>query len=418
MVGAALGGLSDAVIQLLTKPINEFSWSQVLQSTVAGAVSGAFGALTGIGGAAKGLSLANTVILGALDGWLSGMLSRGVRNLLAGNSFFDGYTLQMALVDLITGGLMSGIFYGVGKALSHVIDSIPPLSCRANSFSADTTVVTKDGDTPIHEIEIGDYVLAWNEDTGEIGWYKVTDTIHHTDEVVVHLTIDGEEIETTPEHPFYVEGKGWTDAEDLQPGDDIRQADGSTGEVESIAIEETSQEMYNLTVDEAHTFFVGDGQWLVHNCADASGVHLYSQDDYDALKQFVEEIKIQNAERIQASQTARLTFGGNWLSYAEVLHGRGTFNLYIYKNSGRIEAALLMSESEKIIQGKLGFHLMYLESLGKGQAQELLAAMVNLAQQQDRILFGQPANKILERFYRMLGGELYDPRKNYWIFKP
>lgn len=25
--------------------------------------------------------------------------------------------------------------------------------------------------------------------------------------------------------------------------------------------------MYNLTVDEAHTFNVGDGQWLVHNCA-------------------------------------------------------------------------------------------------------------------------------------------------------
>ena len=24
--------------------------------------------------------------------------------------------------------------------------------------------------------------------------------------------------------------------------------------------------MYNLTVDEAHTFFVGDGDWLVHNC--------------------------------------------------------------------------------------------------------------------------------------------------------
>ncbi len=24
--------------------------------------------------------------------------------------------------------------------------------------------------------------------------------------------------------------------------------------------------MYNLTVDEAHTFFVGDGAWLVHNC--------------------------------------------------------------------------------------------------------------------------------------------------------
>lgn len=51
----------------------------------------------------------------------------------------------------------------------------------------------------------------------------------------------------------------------MQIGDDIRNADGSTGEVESVAFEQTSQEMYNLTVDEAHTFYVGDGQWLVHN---------------------------------------------------------------------------------------------------------------------------------------------------------
>jgi filamentous hemagglutinin len=29
--------------------------------------------------------------------------------------------------------------------------------------------------------------------------------------------------------------------------------------------------MYNLTVDEAHTFFVGEGQWLVHN-VDCSGI--------------------------------------------------------------------------------------------------------------------------------------------------
>jgi hypothetical protein len=65
-----------------------------------------------------------------------------------------------------------------------------------------------------------------------------------------------------------VESKGWVNAEDLKVGDDIGKADGSTGKVESITTEKTSQEMYNLTVDEAHTFFVGDGQWLVHNCAD------------------------------------------------------------------------------------------------------------------------------------------------------
>ena len=26
-----------------------------------------------------------------------------------------------------------------------------------------------------------------------------------------------------------------------------------------------TQDMYNLTVEQAHTFFVGEGQWLVHN---------------------------------------------------------------------------------------------------------------------------------------------------------
>jgi Pretoxin HINT domain/Deoxyribonuclease NucA/NucB len=95
--------------------------------------------------------------------------------------------------------------------------------------------------------------------------HPVTDTIHHTDKTIVHLTIDGEELTTTLEHPFYVEGKGWVKAKDLQVGDDVRNAKGGTGEVEKVTTEQTTQEMYNLTVDEAHTFYVGHGQWLVHN---------------------------------------------------------------------------------------------------------------------------------------------------------
>ncbi len=100
-----------------------------------------------------------------------------------------------------------------------------------------------------------------------LGYYEVVATIHHTDQVLTELIIDGEWIETTPEHPFYVEGKGWTDAEDLEMGDEVRQADGTTGTVWLQWNVQKTQEMYNLTVDEAHTFFVGDGQWLVHNCS-------------------------------------------------------------------------------------------------------------------------------------------------------
>jgi len=109
--GAFIGGVSDAVIQLYTKDINDFSLMEVLHSSLAGGISGAVGALIGIGGATKGLSFVSTVLRGAFEGWLSGLLSRGVLNLLEGNSFFYGYTVHDAFMDAFIGGLMSGVFY-------------------------------------------------------------------------------------------------------------------------------------------------------------------------------------------------------------------------------------------------------------------------------------------------------------------
>ena len=45
----------------------------------------------------------------------------------------------------------------------------------------------------------------------------------------------------------------------------MRRADGSYGAVQAIVLIAKSQVMYNLTIEGAHTFFVGNGQWLVHN---------------------------------------------------------------------------------------------------------------------------------------------------------
>ncbi|MEM7348287.1 MAG: polymorphic toxin-type HINT domain-containing protein, partial [Chloroflexota bacterium] len=147
----------------------------------------------------------------------------------------------------------------------------------SNSFSAETLILTKAGLRPIFELIVGDIVYTYNEETGESGWYPVTATMAHLDPVIVHLTIDGELVVTTPEHPFYEleigpwlavgqYQRGWTNAGELKVGDLIWQADGSTGAVESVEVVALEQWMYNLTVADAHTFFVGHGQWLVHNC--------------------------------------------------------------------------------------------------------------------------------------------------------
>jgi hypothetical protein len=146
------------------------------------------------------------------------------------------------------------------------------------SFSADTKVTTEDGEKSISAIEVGDYVLAWNEVDGTIGFYEVTDTFSHADEVLTELIIDGEWIETTPEHPFYTKEVGWLPADKLESGMHVRQADGDYELVWLKWNVHQIQEMYNLTVDEAHTYFVGEGQWLVHNSCD------------DWVKRFTEEV--------------------------------------------------------------------------------------------------------------------------------
>ena len=142
-------------------------------------------------------------------------------------------------------------------------DNIP---CPVNSFSAETLVATETGLQPITEVGEGELVYAYNEATGEVGLYPVTDEIAHLDHEIVTVVIEGERIYTTPEHPFSVNGQ-WIDAGNLSVGDLVRRLDGSTGDVEAITIEERPQVMYNLTVADAHTFFVGEQQWLVHNCS-------------------------------------------------------------------------------------------------------------------------------------------------------
>jgi hypothetical protein len=156
---------------------------------------------------------------------------------------------------------------GASRQALHQTDSVIEVSSIGAycSFSAGTLVVTETGLHAISSLTKDDYVLAYNEATDEIDYYPVTEIWARQHQVVVYLTIDGELIETTLEHPFYtIEGE-WVTAGALHVGDHIRGADGSDGVVERVELGVAPQVMYNLTVAEAHTYFVGVGQWLVHN---------------------------------------------------------------------------------------------------------------------------------------------------------
>ena len=129
----------------------------------------------------------------------------------------------------------------------------------------------------ISSVVVGTPVLAFNQQTTKQEIRPVTATHLHTDPVIVTLrleTTDGqrETLKTTPEHPFAVrvgqDGQiNWVNAIDLNKGQSIARANGESGRLISRNVEARQEPMYNLSVDDDHTYHVGDKRWLVHNSA-------------------------------------------------------------------------------------------------------------------------------------------------------
>jgi len=155
-----------------------------------------------------------------------------------------------------------------GRAIRR-ITGIAPNPARFCSFSGETEVLMADGTTkPISEIEIGDFVLAEDPETGERGARQVTQLWVHEDSLV-DLEINGHDIATTEDHPFWNHTDGeWQRADALDRGDLLLTADGELLVVDGLDWGSArTTTAYNLTVDDIHTYYVriGERDVLVHN---------------------------------------------------------------------------------------------------------------------------------------------------------
>ena len=142
------------------------------------------------------------------------------------------------------------------------------LKCLENGcFSGDTLVGTKDGLKRIDTIREGEYVLAKDVNTGIIDYKQVKTVYIKSTYEFVHLKLDDEEIRTTASHLFFTDSGWWKAAGDLKPGDRILTAKGELKEVTATTVETLQQpeRIYNLNVEDYHTYFVGSQGLLVHN---------------------------------------------------------------------------------------------------------------------------------------------------------
>jgi hypothetical protein len=134
-------------------------------------------------------------------------------------------------------------------------------------FVAGTLITTADGFTPIEEIQVGDLVWASNPETGETDLKPVVNTFINKAYHLIHITVDGQEISTTSEHPFWVPQKGWIPAIALRAGDELLLLCGRIVIIEIIQHEilENPITVYNFEVEDFHTYFVTEIAVLVHN---------------------------------------------------------------------------------------------------------------------------------------------------------
>jgi len=177
------------------------------------------------------------------------------------------------ILGKVVGAVIKAIRSTKATSVGKVIKSAEQILC-GGSFVAGTLVHTESGLKPINEIKEGEKVLSFNETTQTTSYQPVIALIQHeqSSEFMKVTLQSGETLESTTDHPFYVEGKGWIPAKALSAGEILRLHDGQTEVINEIHITVQTNhfpvqanKVYNLTVAKNHSYFVGGEGVLVHN---------------------------------------------------------------------------------------------------------------------------------------------------------
>ncbi len=91
-------------------------------------------------------------------------------------------------------------------------------------------------------------------------------TITHTIKQGKAAKPGSEVIHTNKKHPFLTVEEGFLPVGQITLGMHVVEANGQTGVVSGWKVVPGVMTMYNLEVAQDHTFVVGAGMWVVHNC--------------------------------------------------------------------------------------------------------------------------------------------------------
>lgn len=245
IAGAVIGAIGGAVSSIVSQAISgqEINWKAVGISAAGGAIGGAITAACPCLG---------PVATGLVQGTISAATYAATEKI--------AYGRDPSIKDVVAVGVTSGITAGCMK---YVTQSLGVVNC----FLAGTLVSGEHGNVKIEDICPGDLVWSSDPEYGVTELKLVTQTFENETDHLVHITVGGEEIVTTPSHPFYSPRMEWTDAVQLRAGDILVTVNGEYVIVEQVQHEilEDPVKVYNFEVEDYHTYYIGENNLLVHN---------------------------------------------------------------------------------------------------------------------------------------------------------
>ena len=238
-----------------TEP-NEFDFANFIKKMALGCCIMVVGATISIAtGGTFTCALLSIAREAAVEGIISGSISAFS---VATSDINNGENIATAFLNGFSTGFLAGSVSG----------SICSIIWHPSCFEKDTLVATPSGSYPIQDTVVGDYVLSKNLNTGAIESKRVLNIfVNETDELVHITTSNGERINCTPSHPFFVSSVGWIPANELHNSDSLINFEGEIVTVCNVE-QEILQEpilVYNIEVEQNHNYFVGETPVLVHN---------------------------------------------------------------------------------------------------------------------------------------------------------
>jgi hypothetical protein len=165
------------------------------------------------------------------------------------------------VADMRQNGLTFGNALQVGGGLMGLAGNANTILNTA-CFAAGTPLLTPDGSKFIEDIRVGDLVLSRHEDDpeGPVVAKRVVNLFQNYSPLL-DLHVGGRVIRTTAEHPFWIVGRGWTPAQQIMRGDLLLGADNEQTASTLVEGPKESAPVYNLEIEEYHTYLVGSALW-------------------------------------------------------------------------------------------------------------------------------------------------------------